>query len=88
MNIDPNLHQKQGFNHLSRVLSFAPMVEEAGVSTVHLTAEDWHVVADTLFHMETPREMWPSAILDATLHADTQKIELKTAERAVFVEMI
>jgi hypothetical protein len=88
MNIDPNLHQKQGFNHLSRVLAFAPMVEEAGSATVHLTAEDWHVVADTLFHMETPREMWPEAIQDAKLHSEDQKIELATAERVIFIEMI
>ena len=40
MNIDPNLHQKQGVNHLNRVLGFAPMVEEDGRATVHLTAED------------------------------------------------
>ena len=88
MNIDPNLHQKQGVNHLNRVLGFAPMVEEDGHATVHLTAEDWHVVADTLFHMDTAKEILPPAILSTALHAEKQQIELKTEGCVITIEMI
>lgn len=88
MNIDPNLHQKQGVNHLNRVLGFAPMVQENGAATVHLTAEDWHVVADTLFHMNTPKEILPAAILSTALHADSQQIELQTEGCVITIEMI
>lgn len=88
MNIDPNLHQKQGINHMNKVLGYAPMVEESGVATVYLTAEDWHVVADTLFHMDTPRDMIPEEILDYTLVKEKQAIEFKTVERMITVEMI
>lgn len=88
MNIDPNLHQKQGVNHLNKVLGFAPMVEEGGKATVHLTAEDWHVVADTLFHMNTAKEIIPAAILDTELNSDNQQIILKTTTMVITVEMI
>ena len=88
MNIDPNLHQKQGVNHLNRVLGFEPMVEEDGRATVHLTAEDWHVVADTLFHMNTPKEILPPAILAYELLKEAQQIELKTDGCVITVEMI
>lgn len=88
MNIDPNLHQQQGVRHLNRVLGFAPMVEEAGKAVVHLTAEDWHVVADTLFHMNTPKEILPDAILDSSLDSESQKMVLTTASMEISVEMI
>jgi len=88
MNIDPNLHQQQGVRHLKRVLGFAPMVEEDGKATVHLTAEDWHVVADTLFHMNTPKEILPEAILGSKLHSETQQMVLTTAGIEITVEMI
>jgi len=88
MNIDPNLHQKQGVNHLNRVLGFAPMVEADGRAAVHLTAEDWHVVADTLFHMNTPKEILPPAILSYELLTEAQQIELKTEGCVIIVEMI
>ena len=48
--MDPNLHQKQAINHLNKVLNYAPFVAEDGKATVHLTPEDWHVVADALEH--------------------------------------
>ncbi|GIV62127.1 MAG: hypothetical protein KatS3mg044_0993 [Rhodothermaceae bacterium] len=57
--MDPNLHQKMGINHLNRVLNYAPFVAEQGRATVHLTVEDWHVVADTLFRMHTPPRVAP-----------------------------
>ena len=88
MNIDPNLHQKQGVNHLNKVLGYAPMVDEGGTATVYLTAEDWHVVADTLFHMETPKEILPVEILEYSLVNENRGIQLKTEERVITVEMM
>ncbi|NND71415.1 MAG: hypothetical protein HKN43_07535 [Rhodothermales bacterium] len=86
--MDPNLHQKQGINHLNRVLNYANFVVEDGKATVHLTPEDWHVVADTLFHMETPREVLPDAISGFQLTAGNQIIELTTADCVIAIEMI
>ena len=86
--MDPNLHQKQGIHHLNRVLNYAGFVAEDGRASVHLTPEDWHVVADTLFHMETPREVLPDAITDFTLTAGNQIIELNTADYVIAIEMI
>lgn len=86
--IDPNLHQIQGINHLNKVLGYASMVAEDGRAEVHLTPEDWHVVADTMFHMETPREMLPDAILEYELKTETKSIELKTEELTISIEMI
>ena len=86
--MDPNLHQKQGINHLQRVLSYANFVSEDGKATVHLTSEDWHVVADTLFHMDTPKEMLPEAIDEYQLTNGNQVIELKTADYVIGVEII
>lgn len=86
--MDPTLHQKQAVNHLNKVLSYAPMVAEDGEATVHLTPEDWHVVADALFKMDTPREMLPAAIEDYRLTRENTTIELKTDEYVIEVEMI
>ena len=86
--MDPTLHQKQAVNHLNKVLSYAPMVAEDGQATVHLTPEDWHVVADALFRMDTPREMLPEAIEDYRLTRENATIELKTDEYVIEVEMI
>lgn len=77
--MDPNLHQKMGLHHLNRVLSYAPFVMEDGRATVHLTPEDWHVVVDTLFRMDTPRSFLPEAIEDYRLAGDRDAIELRTA---------
>jgi hypothetical protein len=86
--MDPNLHQKQGINHLNKVLNYAPMVAEDGKATVHLTVEDWHVVADTLFQMETPKEMLPDPIHEYRLTKQNRTIELKTDDYLIEVEMI
>lgn len=86
--MDPNLHQKQGINHLNRVLGYAPMVAEDGEATVHLTPEDWHVVADTLFHMETPDSMLPESIESYTLTNQNRTIELQTEGMVISVDMI
>ena len=85
--MDPNLHQKQGINHMNRVLQYAPMVASGGQATVHLTPEDWHVVADTLFRMNTPRALLPDAIQDFRMCSDRYAIELDTPELQITLEM-
>lgn len=64
--MDPGLHVKQAINHLNKVLAYVPYVVEDGDSgptaTVALTPEDWGVVADAFFHMDTPQEVFPDAI--------------------------
>lgn len=86
--MDPNLHQKQGINHMNKVLSYAMFVAEGDRATVHLTPEDWHVVADTLFRMYTPSEMLPAAIKSYTLKNENQTIELVTDTYVIDVDMI
>lgn len=86
--MDPGLHAKQGLHHLNRVLTYARFVEEDGAATVHLTFEDWHVLADTLFHMDTPRELIPSQVLDFSLVDGKDAILLRTDGCAITVEMM
>lgn len=86
--VDPNLHAKQAINHLNRVLDYAPMVAEDGAATVHLTVEDWHVVADTLFKMDTPDEMLPDAINSYELTNENRTIHLVTDDYAIDLEMV
>lgn len=83
--MDPSLHQKQGINHLKKVLNYAPFVTENGQAEVHLTNEDWHVVADTLFQLQTPREMLPATIEAFRLAENNTVIELKTPDAIVSV---
>ena len=90
--MDPNLHQQQGINHLRRVLGYAPFVAEAGPggaagrAVVHLTPEDWHVVADTLFTLGTPREMLPEEIQGFDLANENATIRLHTDALVIDVE--
>ena len=84
--MDPTLHQKQAVNHLNRVLAYAPTVADDGEATVHLTAEDWHVVADALFKMNTPDDMLPDEIKGYSLANDNRTIELKTEEYLISLE--
>ena len=86
--MDPNLHQKQAINHLNRVLNYAPFVAEDGKATVHLTTEDWHVVADALFYMNTPKDMLPEAIHAFRFTQENRAIELDTDDYLIEVEMI
>ena len=86
--MDPNLHQKQGINHMNKILAYAPMVEQEGKAVVHLTPEDWHVVADTLFNMNTPGEMLPEAIDSFSLANENRTIRLETANIEIDVDMI
>ncbi len=85
--MDPNLHQKKGIEHLNKVLQYAPMVAANGKATVHLTYEDWHVVADTLFRMNTPREILPPAIKGFRLGQQHRSIELDTSALLISIEM-
>ncbi|AEN72276.1 hypothetical protein ABUL39_14215 [Rhodothermus marinus] len=85
--MDPTLHQKQGINHLQRVLSYAPMVAENGRAEVFLTQEDWFVVADTLFRMHTPKELLPPEIQEYRLTDENRVIELVTPELTIEVKM-
>ena len=87
-NVPENLHRMQGINHLHRVLNYAPLVEENGRATVHLTPEDWHVVLDTLFHMETPKEALPDEIHEYKLTNEDRIIELTTAGIIIELEQI
>lgn len=86
--MDPGLHVKQGLNHLNRVLNYARFVAENGTATVHLTFEDWHVLADMLFHMETPRELIPPQISDYSLAEGKDAILLSTDGCKISVEMM
>ena len=83
-----NLHVKQAINHLNRVLGYAPFVAEGRAATVHLTWEDWHVVADMLFHMNTPRELVPEPIQEFKLVEEKQVIELTTADYDIKLEVV
>lgn len=82
-----NLHQQQGVNHLNKVLAYAPFVAENGHATVFLTAEDWHVVADTLFNMGSTEGILPESITDFRRKEDEQCIELTTADVVIDVEI-
>jgi hypothetical protein len=86
--MDPNLHQKQGLNHLQKVLDYAPFVAHDGEATVHLTREDWHVLADTLFAMETPKEFLPEEVESYKLVNDHASIELQTKDYRILVDVI
>jgi hypothetical protein len=86
--MDPTLHMKMGAKHLERVLQYADMVAEDGRATVHLTHEDWHVVVDTLFRMETPREVLPSEINDFRLTNRNETIQLETDELVIDVDIM
>lgn len=86
--MDPNLHVKQAVNHLNRVLDYAPIVAEGREAVVHLTPEDWQVVADALFKMDTPDEALPNAINDYGLANQNRTITLTTPDYDIQVEMI
>ena len=86
--MDPNLHQKKGIHHLNRVLNYSSFVAEDGRATVHLTHEDWQVVADVLFHMSTPREMLPDEIIDYRFADNGRIIQLDTADCVIDIDMM
>jgi len=85
--MDPGLHVKQALNHLNKVLAYAPYVREGDQAIVALTPEDWQVVADAMFRMDTPREVFPDAIEDYRLADGGRIIELDTSDGPIHVEM-
>ena len=87
-NIPANKHMKQAINHLNRVLDYAPMVAEGRSATVHLTPQDWQVVADALFNMDTPDEMLPEAIDNYGLANENRTITLTTPDYDIEIEIV
>ena len=78
--MDPGLHVKQAINHLNKVLAYYPYVAADGEAVVALTPEDWGVVADALFHMGTPEEVFPDALEGYRMSDDGAEIVLDTAD--------
>ena len=78
--MDPGLHVKQAVNHLNKVLAYYPYVAADGEAVVALTPEDWGVVADALFHMGTPEEVFPDAIEAYAMSGDGSEIELTVSD--------
>lgn len=74
--MDPGLHVKQAINHLNKILAYYPYVEENGEALVALTPEDWQVVADAMFYMDTPKEVFPESIKTYVLSEDQGSILL------------
>lgn len=86
--IPANKHLKQAVNHLNRVLNYAPMVAEGRQATVHLTPQDWHVVADALFKMNAPDDALPDAIQEYGLTNENQTIALTTTDYDIDIEIV
>ena len=84
--MDPGLHVKQAINHLTKILGYYPYVEEDGQATVALTPEDWQVVADALFYMDTPKSVFPDEIEAYEMAEDGRTMELKTDDCTITVE--
>ena len=78
--MDPGLHVKQAINHLNKVLAYYPYVADGGEATVALTPEDWGVVADAFFHMDTPPEVFPDAIESYQMSDDRSEIQLQVQD--------
>lgn len=86
--IPANKHLNQAVNHLNRVLDYAPMVADGREATVHLTPEDWHVVADALFKMNAPDDMLPDAIEEYGLTNENNTITLTTDNFDIEIEIV
>ena len=78
--MDPGLHVTQAVNHLNKVLAYYPYVAADGEATVALTPEDWGVVADAFFHMDTPAEVFPDAIEAYQMSDDGSEMLLTVAD--------
>ena len=78
--MDPGLHVTQAINHLNKVLAYAPYVTEDGEAVVALTPEDWGVVADAFFHMDTPPEVFPDTIESYQRSADGSEMLVRTTD--------
>jgi hypothetical protein len=84
--MDPGLHVKQAINHLNKILGYYPYVEDDGQATVALTPEDWQVVADALFYMDTPRSVFPDEIESYEMAEDGRTMTLTTDDCTITVE--
>jgi hypothetical protein len=85
--MDPGLHVKQAINHLNKVLAYYPYVAEGDEARVALTPEDWGVVADALFRMGTPPEVFPDQIEEYRTSDDGREIVLTVQDgTTVYVE--
>lgn len=73
--------------HLNKVLAYAPYVREGDEAVVALTPEDWQVVADAMFRMDTPPEAFPDAIRDYGLADNGRTIRLDVEGYAILIEM-
>ena len=85
--IPANKHIKMALNHLNRVLNYAPMVAEGRDATVHLTPQDWQVVADVLFKMDADDAL-PDEILEYGLSNENQTITLTTTDHDIDLEIV
>lgn len=86
--IPENKHLKQALNHLERVLEYAPMVAEGRDATVHLTPQDWQVVADALFNMDAPDEVFPDQIQEYGLTNENETITLTTEDHDIEIKVV
>ena len=86
--IPENKHVKQAINHLEKVLDYAPMVAEGRDATVHLTPQDWQVVADAFFNMNVPDDAFPDAIEDYGLTNENETITLTTENYDIEIEVV
>ena len=78
--MDPGLHVTQAVNHLNKVLAYYPYVAADGEAVVALTPEDWGVVADAFFHMDTPPEVFPDAIEGYQMSGDGSEMLVTVAD--------
>lgn len=86
--MDLNLHQKKGLEHLHKILRYYPMVQEGAQAVVGLTREDWHVLCDTLFHMDIPRDQVPAQVTGWRFSEDGEQMVLEMVDGVqVQVEM-
>jgi hypothetical protein len=85
--IPANKHVKMAVKHLERVLNYAPMVAEGREATVHLTQQDWQVVADMLFKMDADDAI-PDEIDDYGLSNENRTITLTTADHDIDLEIV
>ncbi len=86
--IPENKHVKMAVNHLNKVLEYAPMVAEGREATVHLTQQDWQVVADALFKMNVTDEQLPDAIQEYGLTNKNRAITLTTPDYDITIEIV
>jgi len=86
--IPENKHVKMAVKHLNRVLQYAPMVAEGRDANVHLTQQDWQVVADALFQMNIPDDALPDAIQDYNLTNQNRTITLTTEDYDIELDVV